>query len=411
MKDARLSGILIEGRSKKYVSNRIFTEKVMDSVQPSAIFTKQIRTMNVNKKETFIMKFKHLPRMTAILLAFGALFLLTGTTYAVVKTVESLTQVKVNQTGTNTFGREELNVNLENCGGQTTDGMKYELTKGSGLSNDDAARTLQARCDVDAINNWILAHPQWASSLPFLAHGSKADTISSINNDSITLKEGGVKKLTNDMVVVSDNNEVSKGTLKVGDSVIVFPDASSQLMTKTPLPLSIFVVSQPTKYYSHDFQSYVNERGRCPNNPTRECLLNGSRDYTSLTVAYGGAYYNQIIQKPGSTKNVQGKILSYDDNEIKLDVGGGVVYTIHTQSNVIDIYNTTTVYTLKSLDGIYASTEPEALKIYKGDSLDVAYAEEPSQSSSDITYANLFGIQLVVEHVPNIANTTVLRKY
>ena len=357
------------------------------------------------------MKLKHLPKMAAILLAFGALFLLTGTTYAVVKTVEALTQVKVNQTGTNTFGREELNVNLENCGGKTINGTKYELTNGSGLNNDDAARTLQARCDVDAINNWILAHPQWASSLPFLAHSSKADTISSINNDSITLKEGGVKKFTNDMVVVLNNNDVSKDTLKVGDSVIVFPDASDGLMNKTPLPLSIFVVSQPTKYYSRDYQTYVSERGHCPNNPTRECLLNGSRDYTSLTVAYGGAYYDKVIQKMENTKNVQGKVLSYNDNEIKLDVGGGVVYTIHTQSNVIDIYNTTTVYTLKSFDSIYASTEPEALKIYKGDTLDVAYSEEPSQSSNDIPYANLFGMQLVVEHVPNVPNTTVLRKY
>ncbi|MEO5950019.1 MAG: hypothetical protein ABIQ04_01075 [Candidatus Saccharimonadales bacterium] len=411
MKDMRLSGMLIAAKSKKYELNHIFTDKVMDSLHPSAIFTKQIRSMNVNKKETFVMKLKHLPRMTAILLAFGALFLLTGTTYAVVKTVESLAQVKVNQTGTNTFGREELNVNLENCGGKTTDGTKYELTKGSGLSNDDAARTLQARCDVDAINNWILAHPQWSSSLPFLAYSSKADTISSINSDSITLKEGGVKKLTNDMVVVYDNNEVSKDTLKVGDSVIVFPDASSQLMTKTPLPLSIFVVSQPTKYYSHDYQSYVNERGHCPNNPTRECLLNGSRDYTALMVAHGGAYYGHVIQKPGNTKNVQGKVLSYDANEIKLDVGGGVVYTVHTQSNVIDTYNTITVYTLKSLDDIYAYTKPEDIKIYKGDSLDIAYDEDPSQSSSNILYSNLLGIQLVVEHVPNNTNTVQLRKY
>ena len=411
MKDVPLSGLIIEARSKKYASNRTFTDRVMDSVQPSAIFSKQIRSMNVNKKETFIMKLKHLPKLAIFAIAIGTLSLLTGTTYAVVKTVESLNQVKVNQTGTNTFGREELNVNLENCGGKTTDGKKFELTRGSGLGDEDAARTLQARCDVDAINNWILAHPQWSASLPFLAYSSEADTISSINNDSITLKDGGVKKLTNDMVVVSGNDEVSKDTLKVGDSVIVFPDSSSQLMTKTPLPLSVFIVSQPTKYYSHDFQSYVNERGHCPNNPTRECLLNGSRDYTSLTVAYGGAYYDKVIQKPGGTKNVQGKVLSYNDNEIKLDVGGGAVYTIHTQSNVIDTYNTTTVYTLKSFDSIFANIEPEALKIYKGDSLDVAYAEDSGQSSSDIPYANLFGMQLVVEHAPNTTNTTVLRKY
>ncbi len=112
MKGVRLGAILAEARSKKYTSNHAFTDKVMDSLQPSAIFTKQMRRMNVNKKETFIMRFKHLPRMAAISLAFGALILLTGTTYAVVKTVENLTQVKVNQTGINASGREELNVNL-----------------------------------------------------------------------------------------------------------------------------------------------------------------------------------------------------------------------------------------------------------------------------------------------------------
>jgi hypothetical protein len=82
---------------------------------------------------------------------------------------------------------------------------------------------------------------------------------------------------------------------------------------------------------------------------------------------------------------------------------------LKTPHNVVDKYNDSTVYGLASFDNIYANTDPEALKIKVGDSLDIYYLEESDESAHTITWANTLTIALMVERIPD--NLQTLRKY
>lgn len=106
---------------------------------------------------------------------------------------------------------------------------------------------------------------------------------------------------------------------------------------------------------------------------------------------------------------IQGKVLSWNNTEFKVDAGGGAVYTFRTNRNIIDTYNQTTVYGLKSLDTIYANTDPNALKIGAGDTIEINYQEDSAQSARIFDWSQVYGINLMVERTTK--DLSVLRKY
>lgn len=415
MKDNLFDIRIALARPDTYAISTDFTDRVMATVASSEILSAHVRNMSVNKKETFMMKLRHLPKFAIIAIAIGALLLLAGTTYAVVQTIKD---VNVDQSGTNKFGREQLQVTFNGCEDQQQRGTTYEVKRGSNLSAEDGVKVLEARCQLDVIEKWVANDTKSqqimgdrAGASVYIGIGG-VDTVDTIGTGSITLKMAGEKGLPQDTRFVEDGNLIDKSDIKPGDSVMYFNphfySFSFRSTDSTPTDsIVVFKLPLDARYYNLDYQSYVTSRGPCMSNPTRTCLIASNINHTILIVEYGGAFHT--IDEREDTKQLQGIVKSYDDQSIKLDVGEGVIYTLETPHNVVDKYNTSTVYGLASLDGIYAKTDPEALKIKVGDSLDIYYLESSSESSHTISWGMALTIGLMVERIPN--NLDVLQKY
>ncbi len=393
-----------------------FTDKVMARVRSAEIFSNAVRKTSVTKKETLFMKIRHLPKIAIAALAAGALLLVAGTTYAVVKTVSDLTQVKVNQSGTNEFGREQLTVEFDSCDEQKKEGTTYELKRGSDLSAEDGKKVLQAKCDIDVVTSWIRNDRQSLEKMGgtdralFRMVGSlnTADTVKGIQDKNLVL-ERRARTLPNNVRVVEGSKVVPLESVKPGDTVLYFIPAQygDQYNTEETDGMVIFKLSLPAKYYSLDYQSYVNARSACDGNPERICLQSNGINQTTLIVTSGGGLPS--MSDPRSQKTIQGRVVSYDATSIKLDAGKGVIYIVQTPRNIVDQYNQDRVYGLASFDSIYAKTSPEDLKIKVGDSLSIYYLEAANESSLNLSWSQISTIGLMVERT--VKDLNVMQKY
>lgn len=416
MKDPILGAYIAAARPEGDSIKNAFTDRVMAEVMSGEIFSAAIRKMSVTKRETLFMKIRHLPKIAIVAIAVGALLLLAGTTYAVVRTVSNLSHVKVNKAGTNEFGREQLTVEFDSCDEQKKEGTTYELKRGSNLSLEDGEKVLQAKCDIDIITSWIQNDPQSLEKMGgsdralFRMVGSlnTADTVKSIQGKKLTL-ERREKVLPDNVRVVENNKVVPLESVKPGDTVLYFIPAQygDEYNTEETDGMVIFKLPLPAKYYGIDYRSYVHARSACDGNPERTCLQSNGINHTILTVAHGGTL--PVMNDSRAPRTVQGRVVSYDANSIQLDVGRGVIYTIQTPNNIIKYYNQTTVYGLASFDGIYAKTSPEDLKIKFGDNLDIYYLEPASEFSSTLSWNQITTIGLMVERT--IKDLDVLQKY
>ena len=398
-------------------ANREFTDKVMAGITGSEIFSSAIRKTSVTKKETLFMKLRHLPKIAIIAIATAALLFIAGTTYAVVQTVSNLSHVKVDEAGTNEFGREQLSVKFDSCDEEKKQGTTYELKRGSDLSAEDGAKVLQAKCDMDVATSWIENDAQSKEKMggtdrAMIRFGSTlsvADTVKGIDGKKLTLGRHE-KTLPDNVRAVENNKIVALESVKPGDTVIYFAPAQYKDFTGDTEDSDgavVFKLPLAAKYYSLDYQSYVNARSACDGNPERTCLKSNHINQTTLLVTYGGGLPSMTdSRKP---RQVQGRVVSYDANTIKIDVGKGVIYTIQTPNSIIDTYNQTKVYGLATFDNIYAKTSPEDLKIKIGDSLDIGYLEPDNEFSSTIAWSQVSGIGLMVERM--VKNLDVLQKY
>lgn len=416
MKDLAFDALLLAAKPANYSSDTKFTESVMKKVHNSEIVSSAVRKMDVNKKETFIVKFKHLPRIAIVAIAIGVLALLTGTTYAVVRTIQEYSNVKVGDSKTNDFGRKQLDVSFEGCSLPNDSNTTYELKEGGGLSAEDGVKALQASCDMVHVSDWITKN-LYSTDQPPVFLLDQVDKITALSDTTITLDRFGEKPFPQSSKVLLGDVISERKDLKVGDTVFYYPnskpsyyysDLQSSLNPVHGLEtVAVFKVSQPVKYYGTDIQSYVSPRGPCHENPERTCLQSNGINQTTLIVASGGG--KPSINQTEVPKEVQGKIVSYDAAQFTLDVGKGVTYTFSTTSNIFDYFNRVKVYKLASFDGIYAKTDPEALKIKPGDNIAIFYLENEDTSSHEIKWSQMTGITLMVERIPN--NLDVLRKY
>lgn len=421
MKNHSLEFSLVNATPKEMSIDTLFTERVMTSLQNTNMLSPHIHN---ERKQTVWYRFRHLPKFTMVLLALVTLFIASTVTYAVVETIKQTNNVKIEKSGVNEFGREQLSVAFDSCAEEKDAGTTYELKKDSGLSAEDGAKVLQARCDLDFISSWIQKDPVFASKKdmyflsPELASQGVAGTLKNISPTNILLhtpksfmgeETDQTFPLPTGARFVDGNKEIARSNLKPGDTLLYFSprvDSRDQSLD-SPNETVVFKLSLPPKYYGLEMRSYVRARSACDNNPVRTCVHNNSINTVILLVSHGGAWIDPGINI--TMKSVQGKVVSWDNTSIKIDVGDGIIYTLNTPSNIVDIYNTSTVYGLKSFDTIYAKTDPEILKIRKGDSLEITYKEDTDQSSPTVEWSQNLSIALMVER--RVDNIDVLRKY
>lgn len=419
MKDRQFDARIVTVRPAEYENNAAFTDAVMKKIRDSEIMTSHIRKTSGLKKETLFMKLRHLPKFAIAILAICALFIAAGTTYAVVETVKKL-NVKVDSAGKNEFGREELKVAFDECDEQKKRGTTYELKQDSGLSAEDGAKVLQARCETDVVLSWIERDEQ-SKRLMSNVHSSlgyvtaffpqSVRKVGAISDTSITFERDEALFPSASRVVI-DNQVVGRDALKPGDFVFYFNPSFQVGRGGTPATapiegIVVFKLGLERKYYDNELQSYVRTRSACPENPTLSCLKASNINHVILSVARGG--YSPSVQDSMPVRELQGRVKEYNNSSIILDAGGGKLYTIHTPSNVIAKYNTSTVYGLAAYDTIYSKTPPEDLKIKPGDMLEINYSEQAGEYSIDIPWERLGGIELMVERT--VKDISVLRKY
>ena len=401
-----------------------FTDKVMNRIMPMSL--KQVAIKSKTKHISLLQRLKHLPKFAAILLALFALFTVSGVTYAVIETIKH-SNVKIEESGLNSSGRQQLTVTFDSCAEGKEAGTTYELKKDSGLSAEDGAKVLQARCDLDYIASWIkndtfLSSMRDENNPPIPIEFSVGKVIGTMNNISetdLTLHTSSdfthherdqVVSLPKNTRVIEGGKVVDRSSLHSGDSLLYYTPSSlseGALKPTDPEVVVVFKLGVESKYYSLDMRSYVKAKVACTNNPARTCVIPNSINTVFLTAAQGSAKNDPTNEKVG--KVVQGKVLLWNADEIRLDVGSNVVYTIHTPQDVIGLYNNKTVYGLKEYDTIYAKTDPEALKIRVGDSLEINYQEEKDASSQTLEWSQTFTINLMVERT--VKDIEVLQKY
>lgn len=351
------------------------------------------------------MKLKHLPKLAIIALAIGVLAVLSGTTYAVVKTVEHIQNVQLNSAATNEFGREELSVSFEGCK-DSQKNTTYELKQGGNLSTEDGVKTLQARCDMEAIDAWYVDVEPVEIGSPHVLE--TVDTITAINGNAITLEKDGVVTLEADSKVVKDGKTVvSADELTVGATVFAYPGNVREDALIADRPLRLFILNEAPEYYGITYQSYVRERAPCAGNEEVICLQASNINHVSLTLTYGGGINDPTLGD--GFQELQGRIVSYTNTSITIDTGNNKTYTITTPSNIIESFNTSTVYGLTNSDNIFGRTDPEALKIKEGDSLELALLLSTDKSSGAIAWSSVKGVGLLVERTPD--DIGVVRKY
>jgi hypothetical protein len=417
MKDIKFDAQIAAARPENYnAGNEAFTDKVMAQVASNEIFSQVIRKTSVTKKETLLMKIRHLPKIAIIAAILGALLFLAGTTYAIVQTVSKPSPVTVKESGVNEFGREQLSIEFDSCDTQKKNGTTYELKRGGNLSAEDGAKVLRATCDIDRIKAWIENDPRskellgtWNARSLWLPND--ATTVTRIENNTLTLKNGERERSEQvhaDARVFEGDTPISLSAIQPGDTIFYFaPARYPRNAPNQEAGHAIFKLPLEARYYGIDFRSYVHARAACDGNPERTCLKSNSINQTNLMVTYGGT--QTYLGDPRASRAIQGRIVSYDATSIKLDVGHGVIYTVQTPHNVVEHYNQQTVYGLAAFDGIYAKTNPEDLKIKVGDSLDIGYLEAANEFSKELSWNKVTGVNLMVERT--VKDLDVLQKY
>lgn len=421
MKDERFNAVIVAARPDMYKVDTSFTDAVMVAVSAGEIMTSFVRKTSGTKKETLFMKLRHLPKFAIVILAICALFVAAGTTYAVVETVKKLNAVTIDSSGKNEFGREQLQVSFDSCEEERKRGTTYELKQDSGLSAEDGAKVLQARCEIDVIAAWV-EHDEQSMQLlnngPYSIPGrvmsffpESVRKIEVISEASIKFERDEAPFPASGRVVV-DNQMVGRDVLKPGDSVFYFNPSfrAGRGVTPATAPadgVAVFKLALEKRYYGLDLQSYVKTRSACQGNPSLTCLKASNINHVILMVTRGGS----LPPEPAGMveRDLQGRVVSYTDTSIVLDAGGGKLYTVHTPRNVIQKYNTSTVYGLAAYDNIYSKTDPEELKIRAGDILGIGYIEQTDVYSTDIPWERLGGVELMVERT--VRDISVLRKY
>jgi hypothetical protein len=368
MKDIRLSGVLAEARLKKYASNHVFTDKVMNSLQSSAIFTQQIRSMNVNKKETFIMKLKHLPKLAIVAIAIAALAVTGGTTYALYKVLWERPSVSVNESTTNQFGRTQVIASFENCANQSNE-TTYEIKRGSTLDPSEIGKILQARCEIEVLREWSGANEMPKGPDPSIREAEGTSSATSVmlspgaskvvRLDATTLALDGDKNSTPEKPLtlspetefIVSNHQVEMDAIQKGDTVLYVKDHSYEFVTKktdTGYDTStrntgdvishVIKVELPAEYYASEKQSQIAERKPCMNNTQDSCLQTSAivlyEDYSGSLKGFNDP--NNAIKE---YRDIQGIITEHNGATVKIKSSSGRIFTITTPTDIITEYN------------------------------------------------------------------------
>ncbi len=413
MKDLDFDALLLAAKPDSYSNNTKFTDMIMQKVQHSEIISSAVRNMGVNNKETFIMKFKHLPRIAIVAIALGSLVVVSTGAYAAYQLLWAKPEVHVIESKTSVSGRDEALLSTSGC--DTANSTRYELKKGATIGVDRISAVVQAHCELQAIENWAQQSygDQVRPDLNGLETGSKpiretivvtsmATHLQTKQGSSYTFaglnKYGwpeSTLKANNNVMYIVDGKNSTADEIKVGDPVVYVAtgnismtrDQNGSIDTDNNPDRTLVAViklSMPFEDYDHFAWQSLSERETCYGNPNEDCVAGGA----SIDLYMGGG--NAGISGSTIMKEIQGNVVGLNGNKTSIRSSSGTVFTVTTPTDVVSDYNTNK-----------AARYYNNQKVILGSSISVQYAEDKDAHATEISAAYMrFQIELVSKGDP-----------
>lgn len=413
VKDLEFEKLLLAAKPDTYSANSKFTDTVMRGIQHSEILSSAVRKMDVNKKETFIMGFKHLPRIAIVAIALGALVVVSTGAYAAYQLLWAKPEVHVIESKTSVSGRDEVLLSTSGC--DTASSTRYELKKGATIGADRISAVVQAHCELQAIENWAQQSygDQVMPDLNGLETGSKpiretivvtsmATHLQTKQGNSYTFaglnKYGwpeSTLKANNNVIYIVDGKNSTADKIKVGDPV-VYVATGNISMTRNQngsidtdnnpdrTLVAVIKLSMPFEDYDQFAWQSLSEREICYGNPNEDCVAGGAS--IDLYTAGGNAGIS------GSTimKEIQGNVVGLNGDKTSIRSSSGTVFTVTTPTDVVSDYNTNK-----------AARYYNNQKVILGSSISVQYTEDKDAHATEISAAYMrFQIELVSKGDP-----------
>lgn len=409
MKYDKFIALLVAARPEGHAARSDFTDSVMKAINSTEILSGHIRRMNVNKKETFIMKLRHLPKYAMMAIAIGSLVVLSGAAYATYQLLWPRPAVHVSKPTTSFSGRDEVIASLKQCGDNKLT-SRYELKKNATITADQIAGVVKAHCELDAISTWATTtFPSDDHLVPNDSHAhdtnranaSMATQIKKMTSSSVTFA-GLVKynladktlAITASTRFIADGRDVPASQITSSDPVVYITsdvshftpssDCTAQHCSMSGTQVSqtlqaVVKLSMPLEYYDQLAWQSLTEIVACEGNPNDTCLT-----------GYAGAidlYQNFENTDPTARmKEIQGFITSIDGTSVTIKSSSGSLFTISTPTDIISAYN-------KNKASQYYNNQ--TVKI--GSGLGIRYMENPDQHSKSISGKNLMTVELQIE--------------
>ena len=411
MKQLLFEARLIAARPTTYTPNKQFTDRVMTGIHSPEIISNYVRTMDVNKKETFIMKVRHLPKLAIVAIAIGVLAILGGTTYAAYKLLWEHPSVTIQEPTTNQFGRTQVIASFENCTNQSA-ATTFEIKAGSTLDPSEIEKILQARCEIEALREWsgTTTPPKGPNPSMQQTEGTYSQTmrmtypvgleVVSIDATSLALTGDTYNTPENPLVLtdktqyIVDNHESTIDQIKPGDTVLYVHDVTYDFVTKktatgynTSSTVSNRVVTHvvkvdlPFEYYGPSKQNQIAEREACMGNPQDSCVQGAA------IVLYENYPTAPILpddngEVPFDSREVQGIIIDHSGTTLKIQSSSGRVFTLNTPRDIVSDFNRT------------RSAEYNNVTVEKGDMIQVRYAVDKASTSLELGPSEIRSVYL-----------------
>jgi len=285
---------IIAARPDGYHSSTRFTDAVMAKIRNGEILSSSVRNMNVTKKETFMMKFKHLPTFAIIAIIIASTLVVSGGAYAAYQLLWPKPEVRLSEPKTSASGRKEVTISFAQCGKQSL-ASGYELKKNAPITIDEVPMVVKAHCELDAISTWAnkeFPHddghqpPEMMKAFDrTMLWTSMATHIKSRNDSTLTFagltkyhQADTVLEATSKTRYIADGHDVAASAITADDPVVyitsefshITPDAGCNAMhcsmSSTPAVKTLVAVvklSQPFQYYDQLAWQSLAERMAC----------------------------------------------------------------------------------------------------------------------------------------------------
>ena len=387
----KIEARIIASRPHSSKSNTEFSEAVMNKI--------------TNKKQPrFLLLLRRSPLAMA-LTAIIAIALISGTAYAATSYLWPQLMPGISAPQKSTSGR--TSVIVTNCSDANTPN-RYELKKGSLVTNDKINDVVKAKCELDAVSSWankLYPAPSLGGNVDnkpgstqirtFITPGLMAVQIGKIDANSLTVRDSGSLveysvSISPETKVIVNGQYAKLSQLSVGDAITLVTEASTTTRNQadcTDTHCNADIVSTTTKTlaivkltYSFDtFRSISSlvESEHCIGNPLDDCPSTGSIDIFSSNITMDKGY---------EFADISGKVEAYSDSSIMIKTTSGRSVVVGTPWNLIERFNAT------------KSPEYDGIVIAIGDTIDVGYDHKlNSTNDSKVDWKSVRNVRLLIE--------------